>query len=349
MKKYFLVFFGIILFFFIACGDKKKSEPSKIDSTLYDYKKSELKTEPIDDKSVFNLSYRFDNEKNLLYRLVTISESEQKITADTIISNKLKQELVYLIEFKPKTKEADGTVEADVKIVGLKLNANFNGQNITFDSKDKNDTNKVKQFAEFASLVDNPFSIRFSKVGEISEIFRIDKIANSFFKLKNADTVDTETKNMVKEELSTNVLRPIAGQLIRKFTDKNLSKDSSWSIPQSPIPMMVYKINYTNKYKISSLEKFKDRKLAVIDAGIDFKVEGNNKYSDSGVDYVFSTPVYKGEGKIYFDISNGRIQRSHTKSSNSFSFTMTTNTPEGKKKAKREESNNITNILELID
>jgi hypothetical protein len=348
MRKILSYLTIVFILNFVSCDKKSNEQAPVVDSTLYNYEKSEIKTEPIDEDIQFELGYRFDKDEKLLYRLVTISESEQKVTADTVISNRIKQELIYLIEFEPKMVESDGTVEAQVNIVGLKLNANVNGEKISFDASQKNDTSKVKQFAEFASLLNNPFSIRFSKLGEISEIFRVDKIANTFFKIRKADSVDTQTKNMVKDELSTNVLRPIMGQLIRKITDKKLAKDSSWNAPQSPIPMMVYKINYTNKYKVASLEKLNDSKLAVIEAGMDYKVEGNNKFSDSGVDYIFSTPVYKGEGKIYFDITKGRIQKSHTNSSTSYNFTMTTNTPEGRKKAKREEFVSNTNVLELL-
>ena len=58
-------------------------------------------------------------------------------------------------------------------------------------------------------------------------------------------------------------------QIIRKTPDKEVYKDSTWQIKQAPIPFMVYQINYVNKYKIESVEKLDDNRVAVIDAGID--------------------------------------------------------------------------------
>jgi hypothetical protein len=348
MKKIFYVLFVLVTFTFIACGDKDNQETIKVDEKLYKYDSTSFKTEPIEDKSSFQLGYQFDKGEKLLYRLVSISETSQKVVADTTITNKIKQEIIYLIEFEPKSVESDGTIEAEVKIVGLKLNAKVNDEKVTFDAITNKDTLQNQRFAEFYALLNNPFSIRFTKFGEISEIFRVDKISNKFLKLRNADTVDVQTKNMVKDDMINSVLRPVMGQIIRKVTDKTLAKDSIWSTPQPPMPMMVFQINYTNKYKVIGIEKLEDNKLAVIDAGMDYSVEGQSKVNDRGIDYNFTKPVSKGEGKIYFNISKGRIQKSKTTSSTSFSFTMEANTPQGKQKGRREEFVSNTNILELI-
>lgn len=348
MKKLLSVLFVLITFVFIACGDKNKDDIIKIDAELYNYDSTGFKTEPVNDNSTFELGYRFDKGEKILYRLVSISETAQKIVADTTLTNNVKQEIIYLIEFEPKSTEQDGTVEAEVKIVGLKLNANVNGEKMFFDAVNEKDTLQIQRYAEFASMWNNPFSIRFSKYGEISEIFRVDKISNKFLKLRNADSVDVQTKNMVKDDMVNSVLKPLMGQLIRKVTNKVLAVDSSWTAPQPPVPMMVFQINYTNKYKVAGIEKYNDNKLAVLDAGMDYSVEGQTKISERGVNYNFNKPVSKGEGKIYFNISKGRIQKSRTTSSTSFSFTMEADTPQGKQKGKREEFVSNTNILELV-
>ena len=48
------------------------------------------------------------------------------------------------------------------------------------------DTAKIKQFAEFYSLYNNPFSIRFNKNGEVLEVYKADKISNKFLEIKGA-------------------------------------------------------------------------------------------------------------------------------------------------------------------
>lgn len=345
-------FINVLLIFstltFIACDDKSKEDTPKIDTALYNYDSTTFKTEPIEDNSTFQLGYKFEKGEKLFYRLVSISETKQKIVADTTISNNIKQEIIYLIEFEPKSIDPDGTIESEVKIVGVKLNANVNNEEINFDAVTNKDSTQLQQFAEFSALLNNPFSITFSKFGEISEIFRVDRIANQFLKLRNADTVDTQTKNSIKDDMITSVLKPLMGQIIRKITNKTLAKDSAWTVPQPPVPMMAFQVTYSNNYKVSSIEKLDDNKLAVLDAGMTYSVDGQTKISDRGINYNFTKPVSKGDGKIYFNISKGRIQKSKTTSSTSFSFTMEADTPQGKQKGKREEFVSNTNILELI-
>jgi hypothetical protein len=347
MKNVLSVLSALLLLSLVACGDKK-NDAQKIEDELYQYDSTEFITEPINDTSSVELGYKFKKGEKILYRLATISETSQKIVADTTINNNVFQEIVYLIEFKPTAVETDGTIETEIKIVGLKLNARVNDEKFNFDASSQKDSAQVSRFPEFASLFNNPFSVRFTKHGEITEVFRIDRIANKFFKLRSADSVDASTKNMFMEEFSTGMLKPIIGQIIRKVTDKKVSKDSTWASPEQVIPMMVFQMNYTNTYKVLGTEKLKDDKLAVIEAGLIYKVSGDNKFEEQGVKYNFSKPVSKGDGKIYFNTSNGRIQKSKTTSSTAFSFTMESDSPQGKQKAKREEFVSNTNILELL-
>jgi hypothetical protein len=130
--------------------------------------------------------------------------------------------------------------------------------------------------------------------------------------------------------------------------EQKLAKDSTWSYPQPPIPMIVFQINFTNKYKIKQLEKLNDSRIAVIEAGMDYNVTGNNRLEERGVIYNFKKPVSTGEGLIYFDIDKGRIHKSKTKSYTETSFTFDANTPKGKQKGSRKESVTNVNILELL-
>lgn len=350
MKNIFLMITLLTVVIVSACGEKKGNAPenSQLDSTAYVYDSTEIKAQPIDDKSNFQLSYNFKKGETLRYRLSTISDNLQTLTTDTAITMKLHQEVVYVFDFTPKETDNDGVTEADIKIVGVKLNADVNGEKVNFEAGKNVDSTAQKRFAEFLALWNNPFSVRFNKAGEVLEVFRADKIANRFFSLRGADSLDTQTKNMVKDDMVSNVLKPIVLQLIRKMPEKQLAKDSTWSIPQPPIPMMVFQLNFTNKYKINSIEKLKDDRLAVITAGMDYNVTGDTKYEERGIVYNFKKPISTGEGTIYFNIDKGRIQKSKTKSYTEMFFTFDANTPQGKQKGSRKEIVTNTSILELL-
>lgn len=351
MKKYFLIISILFAVIISACGEKKVDTPenSQLDSTAYVYDSTEIKAQPIDDNSSFQLTYNFNKGETVRYRLSTISDNLQTLTTDTSITMKLHQEVVYVFDFTPKEIDKDGVIEADIKILGVKLFADVNGEKVNFEAGKDVDSAGQKRFAEFLALQNNPFSVRFNKAGEVLEVFRADKIANKFFNLRGADSLDAQTKNMVKDDMVSNVLKPIVLQLIRKMPENQLAKDSTWSISQPPIPMMVFQINYTNKYKINSIEKINDDRLAVINAGMDYNVTGDTKYEERGVVYNFKKPVSTGDGIIYFNIDKGRIQKSKTKSFTEMFFTFDANTPQGKQKGSRKETVANTSILEMLN
>lgn len=350
MKKYFLLLVLVTAVIISACGEKKGDAPetSQLDSTAYVYDSTGIKSQPIEDNTLFQLSYNFNKGDVTRYRLTTISENSQTFTTDTSITMKLHQEVVYVFDFIPKETDADGITEADIKILGVKLTADVNGEKHSFEAGKDMDSSKISRFAEFIALWNNPFSIRFNKAGEVLEVFRADKIANKFFSLRNADTLDTQTKNMIRDDMVSSVLKPLVLQVVRKLPEQQLAKDSSWAITQPPIPLMVFQINYTNKYKIKSLEKLGDDRLAVIDAGMDYNITGDTKYEERGVVYNFRKPVTLGEGIIYFNIDRGRIQKSKTKSYTETFFTFDANTPQGKQKGSRKEIVANTSILEML-
>jgi hypothetical protein len=191
--------------------------------------------------------------------------------------------------------------------------------------------------------------VRINKKGEILEVIKADKISNKFLELKGvADTLSVEEKNMVKQDLINGVLKPFITQVFRKVPDREVYKDSTWFIKQPPIPYMVYQINYTNTYKVGSVEKLEDSRIAVVDAGIQFAYSGESKVNDRGIDYTFQKPISNAEGKFYFDVDKGYQIKSRTKTNLQITYTMEGNTPQGKQKGKRSETVTNQNILELI-
>jgi hypothetical protein len=103
-----------------------------------------------------------------------------------------------------------------------------------------------------------------------------------------------------------------------------------------------------NKYKLESVEKLKDDRIAVIDAGINFTYSGQSKVNQGNVSYNFQKPLSTAEGKIFFDVDKGIQLKSRTKTRLEITYTMEANTPKGKQKGKRTDVVGNTNILELL-
>jgi hypothetical protein len=341
----------VVSLILISCGEKNNQPENNLsEKEKYSFDSTDLKTEGIDNTGKpFLIQYKFTKGDKYTYRLTTISDNKQQIIVDTTIASNVNQKVVYLIDMNVKEVDEEGITEAEMKISALKLDASANGQVFSFEAGKDVDTSKNKQFAEFVALYNNPFSIRFNKLGEVLEVYKADKISNKFLELRGAiDTISTEDKNYVKQDLINGVLNPLVTQIIRKFTDKEVYKDSTWQMTQKPLTLMVFQINYVNKYKVESVEKLKDDRIAVIDAGISFTYSGQQKVTQGDVTYNFQKPLSTADGKIYFDVDKGVQLKSRTKTRLEIIYTMEANTPQGKQKGKRTDVVSNTNILELL-
>lgn len=349
LKKLFVLI--SFVFLLISCGEKNDKPANDLSGeNKFSFDSTNLKTEGIDNSGKpFLMEYKFKKGDKYLYRVTSISKNIQKLVMDTTITSGAEQNIVYLIDFEVKDVDKDGITEAELNINSIKLNAEVNKEKFEFESGKDTDTSKLIQFAEYHSLHNNPFSVTFNKKGEVIEVFKADKISNKFLELKGAaDTISVNDRNTIRQELIAGILAPLITQIIRKLSDKEVYKDSTWELKQAPVPMMVYQINYVNQYKVENVEKLDDHRIAVINASISFNYQGQPKLSQGNVTYNFDKPKSTAEGKIYFDVDQGLQIKSRTKTSMQLNYSMEANTPQGKQKGSRSDVVTNTNIVELI-
>jgi hypothetical protein len=349
MKKLFAFLLLIILF---AGCDSKENETkiTEDDKNKYNFDTSALKTQPVDNpnESVL-LNYNFDKDRVYKYRLTTLSNVRQEVEADTTIVQEIDQSIIYLLELKLINKEDENISELSCNISSVKVDMEGNNQKISYEYGTVKDSAEREKYAEYESLVNNPFNARITKAGEITEVYKSDKIINKYLTMRGLiDSLSAQEKTLVRNDIVEGLLKPILTQVIRKMPDKNIAKDSSWSTEQPATKLMIFDVKSTNTYKMGGLEMLDDDKIAVIDAGLKTNISGTNKFTDRGMSYDFRTPVTKGTGKIYFNITDGIIVKSRTKTTVDIFFTMEANLPQGKQRGSRKETINNTNILELL-
>ncbi len=346
--KYFLILLTLTLIL-ISC---KKEEEKPVDiKEKYAVDTSEIKTVKLENQNdQFYIKYGFSKNKEYNYRLTNIAENTQMVDAnDTLLSQKVKQTLTYLINLKILDIDIDSIYEVAFNITSVKLEADANGEKYFYESSTSKDSMDRVRYSEYVAVLNNPFNIRVSKIGEIVEIYKADRIINEFVKLKGvADSISSAEKDYLKKDMIERSLRPLVVQVFRQLTDKVLSKDSIWTNVQEPTKLMVFQVQNTSTYQVKSLGLLKDDKIAVIDAGLKSNISGNNKVTDRGATYTFNKPITHAEGKIYFNLTKGCVQKSKTNSKIQISYQMEVPTPKGLEKGTKTEIVINTNILELL-
>ncbi len=350
MKKIIVIFISAIILF--GCGEKKEqksaAENGKNNFGLSSAKIKSAPAENID--GTYLMHYNFEKGKTYKYKMTAVSEDNQSIhVKDTVLNQNVNQNITYLISFEPKEIDSDSVTELSCNITSIQLDADANGQKFNYESNTSLDSTSQNRYAQYACLVNNPFGVRVSKQGEVLEVFRVDKIVNKFLTIKGyADSVTTAEKDAMRKDMAEGSLKPLINQLIRKFPDHPVGKDSTWSVKQQPEPFMIFTLNNTTTFKITNLQKQNENKLAVIDANMNSNVTGKTTSSQRGVDYKFKKPKAAGNGQFYFNITDGVIQHAKTYTEMNIEFSMEASTPQGKQKGSRSETVKNTYTIERM-
>jgi hypothetical protein len=346
--KYFLI---LLSFTFILFGCKKEGEKPTESKDKYSVDTSEIKAVKLENQNErFYIKYGFVKGIDYNYRLTNIAENTQTVNAnDTILAQNVKQTLTYLINLKILDIDVDSIYEVAFNITSVKLDADANGQKFHFESSTSKDSADRMRYSEYIAVLNNPFNVRVSKIGELIEVYKADRIINEFVKLKGAaDSISAAEKDYLKKDMIERALKPLVIQVFRQLTDKVMSKDSLWTNAQAPTKLMVFQVQNTSTYQVKSLELFNNDKIAVIDAGLATNISGSNKVTDRGATYNFKKPITQAEGKIYFNLTKGCVQKSKTNSKIQISYSMEVPTPKGLQKGNKSETVVNTNILELL-
>jgi hypothetical protein len=223
------------------------------------------------------------------------------------------------------------------------------GEHFEYKSGSQLDSLNKIRYADYESLINLPFGLRVTPAGEITEVFRVDKIITKFLNIKGAaDSATSDQKDALRSQMINGALKPLLTQIFRQMPENSVAKDSAWTHSQSPSRILIYKLQNINTYNVQNLAKFNDDKIAVLDAGLKTEITGNDTYSNRGVSYKFQKPNTSASGKIYFNISKGLIQKAKTQSIVNIAFSMEMPTPKGKQKGDQTEKMVNTNVVELL-
>jgi hypothetical protein len=351
MKNLLTITLLSLLLLFSCQKEKSKEEqkvPEEITST---FDSTALATTSIDksENQTFFLRYKFIPGESFKYRMTTISDQEQSITADSSRTDKLTQTIIFIMDFKVLSLDADSVAELECTFSSVNLKAKANGIDINYQSGAQMDSTQRMKFPEYESFKNNPFNIRVGKHGEIIDIYKFDKITNRFLEMRGlADSLTAQQKVIAQQDMTNRSIKPLLAQIFREVPEHKMAKDSTWSYKRESMPIVVFQVDYENQYKVEKLELLGNEKLAVINGTIKTKVSGKQAYSERGINYQFEKPVTTASGKIYFNMDKGLIQKSRSQTKLVNSYTMEMPSPQGVKKAKAKEVSSNVNIVELL-
>jgi hypothetical protein len=222
------------------------------------------------------------------------------------------QSQTFYMEWNPEKSDKDSwTVEQ--KIIGVKMNINIGGNNIPYNSQDKDQpANPLTDF--FAALKDAKFTLTISKKDDDKEFMKITKIDGRKEFIDKLVKTNMQLDALLKQILSEDALKQMADPTFaaipttKALRDKGVKKGDSWEntskLDMGPIGTYITK----SKYTVEDVDK-KTAKIGVI-TSLDYEAPT----AKSGA-LPFEITKGKltgkdGKGTIVFNIEKGYIESS---------------------------------------
>jgi hypothetical protein len=342
-KKNFYSVIGLIFIaLIIGCSKSDEKKDTKLQA------ENNFETITLKEENLL-LRYNFSKGDKFKYKLTTISTSDETIKADSTINSKLIQTLTYFVDIEVLEIDEDNVAEMHLNIAAINLDANINGQKITFDSKAELPQEEKLRFIEYASIANSPYRARVSSRGEVVEVTRLDKMIDKMNSMQpQPQKLTAEQKSQLAKNLSESALRPLTQLLFRELPENPVGKDSTWE-KKYPAQVSVFNIENTAVFKINDFIKIGSDKGALISADLTAKWSGNKTGEEEGVKYSFEDPLISGNGKIIFNIDKGLLVKGETLTNIELTVDVKEKDSLQKIKAmKRTEKSSNKNIVELL-
>jgi len=243
----------------------------------------------------------------------------QEMTTETVQTMKVMgmevkqtQSQTFYMEWNPEKNDKDAWI-VEQKIIGVKMNINIGGNNIPYNSQDKDQpANPLTDF--FAALKDAKFTLTISKKDDDKEFMKITKIEGRKEFIDKLVKTNMQLDALLKQILSEDALKQMADPTFaaipakKELRDKGVKKGDTWENVSKLDMGPIGTYTTTSKYTVKDV----DKKLATLDVSTSLNYDAPTAKSGA---LPFEITKGKltgkdGKGTVVFDMEKGYIKSS---------------------------------------
>lgn len=148
--------------------------------------------------------YKLEKGDKFTYKIAFINVVSQETKIDTVMSQKMDQQNVLVIDFEVKDVDKDTIAEVEVSTKSIYVKSEINGEKKEYKTGDKLDLAKKLDFGFYEAITTNSFFARVDRNGNIREVFRVDKIVDAVLP-QGKDSIPAQQKEMAADEIKNNL------------------------------------------------------------------------------------------------------------------------------------------------
>ena len=307
-KAYLSIIFILIFSLIISCGRKEEKVTENKDSSSV---AGLIKKDPVTGKDKVVPKYIVRKGDKFSYKLTEKNAVTQKgdITENKEVSQSSENNYYYTKEVTD-VDNAAGIITYKVQYDSIVMSAKMDTQEVAYNSNVKDTNNMNAALVKmYNSMIKEPFYIRVSQEGEITDVYGLEKIHENIFKALG-DTLNDQEKAQVKDSFGKDAIKEVLQQEYQVFPKQEVSVDSSW-IRSYNTALSVFEVVNTAKYTLKSIENKNNQYIFNIEAGLNVEFL-KKEVQEKGIKFVVENSETSGSGTIVFNFSKGCIQSKQT-------------------------------------
>lgn len=312
MSKYALACIVLILSLLLVSGCGKKEDNTSHENKDTSGISNLIKKNPSNGKEEVMLKYIVKKSDKFVYKLTAKTSTSEKSPATQNKEERQDNEINYYYDKEVTDVDPTGIITFKVKYDSISITAKMDTQTVIFRTNVKDSVSMNPAFIQYNAVINEPFYIRVSQDGEITDVYGLEKIHENIFKALG-DTLKDEDKAQIKESFGKESVKEILQQEYQLFPKQEISVDSSW-IRSYNTQVLLFEVVNSAKYTLKSIENKDKRVVANIEAGLNVEFL-NKEVKQKGVKFTVENSETSGSGTITFDLSRGCITNKETTTS----------------------------------
>lgn len=300
--------FVLIVFLSLFCisSCNKKDDIGKIpDSNKNEF----IEKDSISGTEKIKLKYKVKKGDIFRYRMIAKTSNMEKSPATEDKEVKQDNEINYYYTKEVLDVDERGIANYKITFDSITISSKLDDKSIFYNSNINDSVKENPAFLQYNAVIKNPFFMRVSPIGEINDVYGLEKIFESLFKALG-DTLDETEKLEIKQQFGEESIKEILQQEYQIFPAEPVRVDSSWT-KSFTTTVLFFEVLNNAKYTLKGIEDKNGNIIANIEAflNVEFK---NREVKERGMKISIADSETSGTGKISINLNKGCIQTKET-------------------------------------